>query len=59
MKLDDIDHKILIELQRSGRESASHIAEKINVSVPTITERIRKLEDGGVILGFQAILDPS
>ena len=59
MKLDDIDHKILIELQRSGRESASHIAEKINVSVPTITERIRKLEDGGVILGFQAIVDPS
>ena len=59
MKLDDIDHKILIELQRSGRESASHIAEKINVSVPTITERIRKLEDGGVILGFQAIVDPA
>ena len=59
MKLDDIDHKILIELQRSGRESASHIAEKINVSVPTITERIRKLEDVGVILGFQAIVDPA
>jgi len=58
MKLDDIDKKILIELQNSGRESASHIAERINVSVPTITERIRKLEDGGVILGFQAIVDP-
>ena len=59
MKLDDIDHKILIELQRSGRESASHIAEKIKVSVPTISDRIRKLEDGGVILGFQAIVDPT
>jgi Lrp/AsnC family leucine-responsive transcriptional regulator len=59
MKLDDIDHKILIELQRSGRESASHIAEKIKVSVPTISDRIRKLEDGGVILGFQAIVDPA
>jgi len=58
MKLDDIDKQILIELQHSGRESASHIAERINVSVPTITERIRKLEDGGVILGFQAIVDP-
>jgi len=58
MKLDDIDKKILIELQNSGRESASRIAERINVSVPTITERIRKLEDGGVILGFQAIVDP-
>jgi len=58
MKLDDIDKKILIELQNSGRESASHIAEKIDVSVPTITERIRKLQDSDVILGFQAIVDP-
>ena len=58
MKLDDIDKKILIKLQNSGRESASHIAEKIDVSVPTITERIRKLQDSGVILGFQAIVDP-
>ena len=33
-------------------------AEKIDVSVPTITERIRKLQDSGVILGFQAIVDP-
>ena len=50
MKLDTIDHKILTELQKDGRESASNIAEKINVSVPTITERIRKLQDSGVII---------
>ena len=59
MKLDDIDKKILYELQKSGRESASNIAEKINVSVPTITERIRKLQELGVITGFQAVVDPS
>lgn len=59
MKLDAIDCKILDELQKSGRESASHIADKINVSVPTITERIRKLQESGVIIGFQAILDPT
>ena len=59
MKLDNIDKQILIELQNSGRESASNIAEKINVSVPTITERIRKLQDIGVITGFQAIVDSS
>ena len=41
MKLDEIDRNILKELQTSGRESASHIAEKNNVSVPTVTERIR------------------
>ena len=59
MKLDKIDRNILKELQKSGRESASHIAEKNGVSVPTVTERIRKLQDSGVILGFQAIVDPS
>ena len=59
MKLDTIDLKILAELQKSGRESASNIAENIEVSVPTITERIKKLQEGGVILGFQAILNPS
>lgn len=57
--MDNIDKKILIELQKAGRESASNIAEKINVSVPTITERIRKLEESGVIVGFQAIINPS
>ena len=59
MKLDNIDLKIIGELQKSGRESASNIAEKIKVSVPTITERIRKLQENGVILGFQAVLNPS
>ena len=59
MNLDDTDKKIINELQLSGRESASNIAEKIKVSVPTVTERIRKLQDSGVILGFQAIISPS
>ena len=57
--MDNIDKEILIELQKSGRESASNIAEKIDVSVPTITERIRKLEESGVIVGFQAVIDSS
>ena len=59
MNLDAIDCKILVELQKDGRESASNIAEKIKVSVPTITERIRKLQDSGVITGFQAVVNPT
>ncbi len=58
MKLDETDIQILKALQNNGRESASHIAEKINVSVPTITERIRKLQDSGIILGFQTVINP-
>ncbi len=59
MKLDAIDCKVLDRLQKYGRESASKIADQLNVSVPTITERIRKLQESGVIIGFQAILDPT
>ena len=51
MKLDSIDRKILNELQQFGRKSASHIAEKIKVSVPTITERIKKLQELALLLG--------
>ena len=58
MKFDKTDLKILQILQISGREPASNIAEKLNVSVPTITDRIRKLQEIGVIIGFQAIIDP-
>ena len=58
MKTDETDIQILKALQKDGRESASHIAEKINVSIPTVTERIRKLQESGTIQGFQAIIDP-
>ena len=58
MKLDETDIQILKALQKDGRDSASHIAEKVNVSVPTVTERIRKLQESGVILGFQTAIDP-
>ena len=59
MKLDETDIQILKTLQKDARESASHIAEKVNVSVPTVIERIRKLQENGVILGFQTAIDPS
>jgi Lrp/AsnC family leucine-responsive transcriptional regulator len=59
MKLDKTDIQILKTLQKDARESASHIADKVNVSVPTVTERIRKLQENGVILGFQTAIDPS
>ena len=56
--LDEIDIKILEYLQRDGRETASKIAEKLNLTVPTITERIKRLQESSVIKGFQAIIDP-
>ena len=58
MTIDDIDREILISLQQEGRKTASQIANELNLTVPTITERIRKLQEGSVIKAFQAIIDP-
>jgi len=55
--LDETDIIILKSLQNNGRESASKIAKKLNLTVPTITERIKKLQQSSVIKGFQAIID--
>ncbi|MBL50490.1 MAG: AsnC family transcriptional regulator [Candidatus Marinimicrobia bacterium] len=58
MKIDNIDRKILELLQEDGRIAASHIADKLNISIPTVTERIKKLQDSGIIQGVHAVLDP-
>ena len=57
MSLDSIDNKILVLLCQDGRQSASNIAEHIGLSVPATTDRIKKLQDSGVIIGFKPIID--
>ena len=58
MKIDSIDRQILISLQQDGRKTASEIAKELNLTVPTITERIRKLQERSVIQAFQAVINP-
>ena len=58
MKIDKIDKKILSMLQEDGRTSASHIANQLGISIPTVTERIKKLQESGIIQGIHAVLDP-
>ena len=58
MKIDDLDKKILDFLQKDGRIAASHIADELDISIPTVTDRIKKLSESGVIKGFQVTLDP-
>ena len=57
IKLDQIDRDILNILQMEGRSSASHIADEINMSIPAVTDRIKKLQDSGVIMGFTTLLN--
>ena len=56
IKLDSIDKKILKLLYQDGRASASYIADNVKLSVPAVTDRIKKLQDSGVILGFKPII---
>jgi len=47
--MDITDAKILECLKQNGRETASEISKRVNLSIPAVSERIRKLEDSGVI----------
>ncbi|AIQ33459.1 Lrp/AsnC family transcriptional regulator [Paenibacillus sp. FSL R5-0345] len=50
--MDDIDLQILELLKSNGRMTSSEISKIVHLSVPSITERIRKLENSGVIDQF-------
>lgn len=57
--MDNIDRKILDILQCEGRISMTELGKKVSMSVPAVTDRVRKLEDQGVIVGYKAEIDPS
>ena len=55
--MDEKDKLILSLLQKDGRMTASEMAEKGDLSVPAVTERIRKLMEGSVLKEFRAVVD--
>ncbi len=57
MKLDEIEMKILIELQKDGRLSRRLLADRVDVSTPTVSSKIEKLENMGIIEGFTVDID--
>ncbi|NKZ04438.1 Lrp/AsnC family transcriptional regulator [Actinomadura latina] len=57
-ELDQTDWRILAELQRDGRLSFSRLAGLVNLSSPAVAERVRRLEESGVITGYRAQVDP-
>ncbi|MFN2388343.1 MAG: Lrp/AsnC family transcriptional regulator [Actinomycetota bacterium] len=56
--LDRVDMAILELLRQDGRMPHAAIAKAVSLSGPAVHERVRKLEDRGVIKGYAAILDP-
>jgi Lrp/AsnC family transcriptional regulator, leucine-responsive regulatory protein len=55
--LDAIDLKILYILQNHARSRLADIAEEVELSAPAVMERVKKLEAGGIIKGYQAVVD--
>lgn len=56
--MDSLDIKIMQALSGKGRMTLSELSERTGLSSPTLSERIRKLEDQSVIKGFTLLVDP-
>ncbi|MCG6909218.1 MAG: Lrp/AsnC family transcriptional regulator [Deltaproteobacteria bacterium] len=56
--LDPIGLKILSLLQENARTPVSRIGRKVGLSAPAVSERIKKLEDAGIIRGYHARIAP-
>lgn len=57
--MDNIDYKILECLKENSRENATNISAKINLSTSAVIERIKKLENSGVISGYTTLINQS
>lgn len=58
MAVDDIDLSILRQLTDNGRASFVELAELVGLSGPSTADRVRRLEERGVIRGYAARIDP-
>ena len=57
--MDITDVKILEILQSDGRISMKDLGSSVALSPPAVSERVKKLEDSGIIIGYKAIVDPN
>jgi Lrp/AsnC family leucine-responsive transcriptional regulator len=57
MDLDKRDRSIIKALQQDARQSLSALGKRIGLSQPAVSERVKKLEDAGVICGYSARID--
>jgi len=56
--LDTTDRQIIAELAKDGRISFAELGRRVSLSSPAVTERVRRLEQTGVITGYRAEIDP-
>jgi Lrp/AsnC family leucine-responsive transcriptional regulator len=56
--MDNIDRRIIGELQRDGRISVTELSDRVDLSLSATSERLRRLRSSGVIAGFTVLVDP-
>ncbi|HET7095016.1 MAG TPA: Lrp/AsnC family transcriptional regulator, partial [Thermomicrobiales bacterium] len=57
-QVDALDEQILAALQANGRLTMKALAEQVGLSSPAMIERVRRLEERGVIAGYRAVIAP-
>ncbi|MBF8377351.1 Lrp/AsnC family transcriptional regulator [Alicyclobacillus mali] len=57
-ELDQIDWQILTHLQRNARASYRELGDLVRLSPPAVAERVRKMEDAGILRHYRATVDP-
>ncbi|AZA82842.1 AsnC family transcriptional regulator [Chryseobacterium lactis] len=57
MELDEIDKKLLLFLQEDCKQTTKELSGKLGLSVTAVYERVKKLENSGVISKYVALLD--
>ena len=57
--LDEFDRKILAVLRRDGRITFTDLAQQVGLSKTPCQQRVKRLVENGVIVGFRAIVDPA
>jgi Lrp/AsnC family transcriptional regulator, leucine-responsive regulatory protein len=56
--LDEINRRLLDELQRDGRVAFAELGRRVGLSAPAVAKRVGRLERDGVITGYRAEVDP-
>jgi Lrp/AsnC family leucine-responsive transcriptional regulator len=57
--LDPLGWKLLVELQTDARISFAELGRRVGLSTPAVAERVRRMEDEGIIRAYRAEIDPS
>ncbi len=55
-KIDDLNWRILKYLQENARESFANIGRKVGLTPPAVAERVKKMEDLGIITGYKTLV---